>query len=280
MNSAMVKDELGDTIDIHLGGSDLIFPHHENEIAQSEAANGKKLANYWLHNGMVNVNGQKMSKSLKNFKTIRELIKSGISPMTLRYFVMTVNYRKPLDFTEEALRSASEAWKNINIALSFMDITKGALMSIDKNESIEEKYKETISFELSQKKLKFSDALGNDLNTAGAIAIIYDLAKPLKNFLNQFQRVESFEIDLNEKFFLLENFKTLEELTEVLGLKKEDLVIESKIKEEEILSLINERLVAKKEKNYEKADEIRNSLKEKGIELIDQSKEITTWIRV
>ena len=153
-------------------------------------------------------------------------------------------------------------------------------MSIDKNESIEEKYKETISFELSKKKLKFSDALGNDLNTAGAIAIIYDLAKPFKNFLNQFQRVESFEIDLNEKIFLLENFKTLKELTEVLGLKKEDLVIERKIKEEEIISLINERLVAKKEKNYGKADEIRNSLKEKGIELIDQSKEITTWIRV
>ena len=278
--SAMVKDELGDTIDIHLGGSDLIFPHHENEIAQSEAANGKKLANYWLHNGMVNVNGQKMSKSLKNFKTIRELIKSGISPMTLRYFVMTVNYRKPLDFTEEALRSASEAWKNINKALSFMDITKGAFISIDKYVSIEEKYKETITFELSQKKLKFSDALGNDLNTAGAIAIIYDLAKPLKNFLNQFQRVESFEINLNEKFFLMENFKTLIELTQVLGLKKEDEVIEKKIEEKEISLLINERLKAKKEKNYAKADEIRNLLKEKGIELIDQSKEITKWIRV
>ena len=278
--SAMVKDELGDTIDIHLGGSDLIFPHHENEIAQSEAANGKKLANYWLHNGMVNVNGQKMSKSLKNFKTIRELIKSGISPMTLRYFVMTVNYRKPLDFTEEALRSASEAWKNINKALSFMDITKGAFSSIDKYVSIEEKYKETITFEVSQKKLKFSDALGNDLNTAGAIAIIYDLAKPLKNFLNQFQRVESFEINLNEKFFLVENFKTLKELTEVLGLKKEDEVIEKKIEEKEISLLINERSNAKKEKNYAKADEIRNLLKEKGIELIDQSKEITKWIRV
>jgi cysteinyl-tRNA synthetase len=276
----MVKDELGDTIDIHLGGSDLIFPHHENEIAQSEAANGKKLANYWLHNGMVNVNGQKMSKSLKNFKTIRELIKSGISPMTLRYFVMTVNYRKPLDFTEEALRSASEAWKNINVALSFMDLTKGAFKSIDKNESIEEEYKEKISFDLSQKKFQFSEALGNDLNTAGAIAIIYDLAKPLKNFLNQFQRVEGFEIDLNEKFFLLENFKTLEKLTEVLGLKKEVLVKESKIKEEEISMLVNERLKAKMEKNYAKADEIRNLLKEKGIELIDQSKEITTWIRV
>ena len=193
---------------------------------------------------------------------------------------MTVNYRKPLDFTEEALRSASEAWKNINIALSFMDITKGAFISIDKYVSIEEKYKETINFDLSQKKLKFSDALGNDLNTAGAIAIIYDLAKPLKNFLNQLQRAESFEIDLNEKFHLNENFKTLKELTEVLGLKKEALVIERKIKEEEISSLINERLKAKMEKNYAKADEIRNLLKEKGIELIDQSKEITTWIRV
>ena len=278
--SAMVKDELGDTIDIHLGGSDLIFPHHENEIAQSEAANDKKLANYWLHNGMVNVNGQKMSKSLKNFKTIRELTNSGISPMTLRYFVMTVNYRKPLDFTEEALKSAAEAWKNINIALSFIDITKGTFISIDKNEFIEEKYKETINYELSRKKLKFTEALGNDLNTAGAIAIIYDLAKPLKNFLNQFQRVESFEINLNEKFYLLENFKTLEELTEVLGLKKEDAVIESAINEEEIVLLIDERLEAKKKKNYAKADEIRNSLKAKGIELIDQSAEITTWIRI
>ena len=278
--SAMVKDELGDTIDIHLGGSDLIFPHHENEIAQSESANGKKLANYWLHNGMVNVNGQKMSKSLKNFKTIRELIKSGISPMTLRYFVMTVNYRKPLDFTEEALKSAAEAWRNINIALSFADNIKDTSISFDKNEFIDEKYKEIINSELSQKKIKFNEALCNDLNTSGAIAIIYDLAKPLKNFLNQFQRVENFKINLNEKFFLLENFKTLAELTEVLGLKKEDTVIEIKIKEEEISSLINERLEAKKEKNYAKADEIRNFLKEKGIELIDQSKEITTWIRV
>ena len=200
--------------------------------------------------------------------------------MTLRYFVLTVNYRKPLDFTEEALRSASEAWKNINIALSFMDITKDAFISIDKYASVEEKYKETINFELSQKKLKFSDALGNDLNTAGAIAIIYDLAKPLKNFLNQFQRVESLEVNLNDKFFLMENFKTLKELSEVLGLKKEDVVIERKIEEEEISLLVNKRLEAKKEKNYAKADKIRNLLKGKGIELIDQSKEITKWIRV
>ena len=281
--SAMVKDELGETIDIHLGGSDLIFPHHENEIAQSESANGKKLANYWLHNGMVNVNGQKMSKSLKNFKTIRELIKSGISPMTLRYFVLTVNYRKPLDFTEESLKSAAEAWKNINLALSLIEISKESTISFNQNEQnelIEEKYRETVYDEISQKKQKFVDSLSNDLNTAGAIAIIYELAKPLKNFINQLQRLNNVEINSNKKFFLFEHFITLKELTEVLGLKKEVALIDNKIDEEQILSLINERLEAKKIKNYEKADNIRNFLKGKGIELIDQSPEKTTWIKI
>ena len=281
--SAMVKDELGETIDIHLGGSDLIFPHHENEIAQSESANGKKLANYWLHNGMVNVNGQKMSKSLKNFKTIRELIKSGISPMTLRYFVLTVNYRKPLDFTEESLKSAAEAWKNINLALSLIEISKESTISFNQNEQnelIEEKYRKTVYDEISQKKQKFVDSLSNDLNTAGAIAIIYELAKPLKNFINQLQRLNNVEINSNKKFFLFENFITLKELTEVLGLKKEVALIDNKIDEEQILSLINERLEAKKIKNYEKADNIRNFLKGKGIELIDQSPEKTTWIKI
>ena len=281
--SAMVKDELGETIDIHLGGSDLIFPHHENEIAQSESANGKKLANYWLHNGMVNVNGQKMSKSLKNFKTIRELIKSGISPMTLRYFVLTVNYRKPLDFTEESLKSAAEAWKNINLALSLVEISKESTISFNQNEQnelIEEKYRETVYDEISQKKQKFVDSLSNDLNTAGAIAIIYELAKPLKNFINQLQRLNNVEINSNKKLFLFEHFITLKELTEVLGLKKEVALIDNKIDEEQILSLINERLEAKKIKNYEKADNIRNFLKGKGIELIDQSPEKTTWIKI
>ena len=281
--SAMVKDELGDTIDIHLGGSDLIFPHHENEIAQSEAANGKKLANYWLHNGMVNVNGQKMSKSLKNFKTIRELIKSGISPMTLRYFVLTVNYRKPLDFTEESLKSASEGWKNINTALALEEITKDSILSINKkleNEFIEEIYKKNINNELNIKKLKFIEALNNDLNTAAAVAIIYELARPLKNFINQFQRINNLEINLNEKFSLHQSFKMLQELTGVLGLKKEERIKESTIQEDEIKYLINERLKAKKKKDFAEADKIRNLLKEKGIELIDQSQEITTWLKI
>ena len=109
----MVLQELGETIDIHLGGSDLIFPHHENEIAQSEIANGKKLATYWLHNGMVNVRGQKMSKSLGNFTTIRDLLKGGVSAMTLRLFILQAHYRKPLDFTSKSIEAASIGWERL-----------------------------------------------------------------------------------------------------------------------------------------------------------------------
>jgi len=125
--SAMVRQELGDTIDLHLGGADLIFPHHENEIAQSEAASGKPLAHYWLHNGMVNVGGEKMSKSLGNFTTIRSLLASGVSAMTLRFFVLQAHYRKPLDFVATALEAAATGWKGLNAALTLGDRHGAAL---------------------------------------------------------------------------------------------------------------------------------------------------------
>lgn len=122
--SAMIHQEFGGTIDIHLGGADLIFPHHENEIAQSEVANREPLARYWLHNGMVNVGGEKMSKSLGNFVTIRGLLASGVNPMALRVFVLQANYRKPLDFTSEALEAASLGWGKLNAALG-LGVTLG-----------------------------------------------------------------------------------------------------------------------------------------------------------
>jgi cysteinyl-tRNA synthetase len=115
----MVRDRLGDTIDIHAGGADLIFPHHENEIAQSEAVTGKPLANYWLHNGMVKVDGEKMSKSLGNFITIRQLLDRGVDPMAVRLFVMMAQYRKPIDFTVDAILAATNGWHTIKEALLF-----------------------------------------------------------------------------------------------------------------------------------------------------------------
>ncbi|MEO0760169.1 MAG: cysteine--tRNA ligase, partial [Cyanobacteria bacterium J06648_16] len=121
--SAMVRDRLGSTIDIHVGGADLQFPHHENEIAQSEAATGQPLATYWMHNGMVNVDGTKMSKSLGNFTTIRNLLDApeGPSPMAVRMFVMQSQYRMPLDFTEQAILAAKNGWATLNEGLCFGD---------------------------------------------------------------------------------------------------------------------------------------------------------------
>ncbi|MFM9159277.1 MAG: class I tRNA ligase family protein, partial [Dolichospermum sp.] len=117
--SAMVRDRLGDTIDIHAGGADLIFPHHENEIAQSEAVTGKPLDNYWLHNGMVKVDGEKMSKSLGNFITIRQLLDRGIHPMAVRLFVLMAQYRKPIDFTDDAILAATNGWHTLKEGLLF-----------------------------------------------------------------------------------------------------------------------------------------------------------------
>jgi cysteinyl-tRNA synthetase len=117
--SAMIRHQLGETIDIHGGGGDLVFPHHENEIAQSEGAHDHPLANYWLHNGMVTVNGEKMSKSLGNFTTIRDLLGGGVSPMAIRLFVLTAQYRKPIDFNDEAIKSAESSWQTIKEGLLF-----------------------------------------------------------------------------------------------------------------------------------------------------------------
>ncbi len=180
--SAMIRDRLGDSIDIHMGGSDLIFPHHENEIAQSEAVTGHPLARYWMHNGMVNVGGEKMSKSLGNFTTIRQLLDApdAPDPMAVRLFLLQGQYRKPVDFTDAAIAAAKNGWQTLSEGLLFghdygakvgwtdvedADFSNPAAMRINRD---------------SPAVQQFQTVMDDDFNTAGALAVLFDLAKDLR----------------------------------------------------------------------------------------------------
>ena len=285
--SAMVREELGDIIDIHLGGADLVFPHHENEIAQSECLTGKDLARYWLHNGMVNVQGQKMSKSLGNFTTIRGLLEKGISPMTLRLFVLQAHYRKPLDFTEAALEAASAGWKGLNAALSLGNYFQNAfssdeLLNLD-NKAIDSN-QESNSDTVSSYKSRFIEAMDDDLNTSSALSILFEIARPLRSMANRFERGDVKNLDFDEKFEVYKKWKSLKDLSEVLGFvvegNKKALTLDDKfINKDSIEKAIQKRKEAKLNKDYESADRIREDLKSKGIELIDGANNKTDWIR-
>ncbi|MEX0588555.1 MAG: cysteine--tRNA ligase [Cyanobium sp.] len=263
--SAMVREELGDTIDIHLGGADLIFPHHENEIAQSEAATGHELARYWLHNGMVNVDGQKMSKSLGNFTTIRALLDSGVSAMTLRLFTLQAHYRKPLDFTAEALDAAATGWKGLNAAL-------GLAASVPP----------TVADPLPSARERFIAAMDDDLNTSAALAVLFELAKPLRSLANRLERGDASAAGEAASPALAAQGKLLLELAGVLGLNGE---VEAAAPtpgspdDAHIQAQIEARLAAKADRNFEEADRIRNILKAQGIELIDRPGGVTEWLR-
>ena len=268
--SAMVREELGETIDIHLGGADLIFPHHENEIAQSEAATGKPLAKYWLHNGMVNVGGEKMSKSLGNFTTIRALLGSGVSPMTLRLFVLQAHYRKPLDFTSEALEAAATGWKGLNSALG---LNPGPRLA-------------ELSPELSDARERFIAAMDDDLNTSAALAVLFEVAKPLRALANRLERGDAAAASDIAAPATQQKAALLHELAGVLGLKAETSATagpaaggSSGPSDAEIGALIEQRRVAKAAKDFGTADQIRAQLLEVGIELIDKPGGLTDWIR-
>jgi len=284
--SAMVREELGDTIDIHLGGADLVFPHHENEIAQSETATGKELAHYWLHNGMVNVGGQKMSKSLGNFTTIRALLDSGVSPMTLRLFTLQAHYRKPLDFTAEALDAAATGWKGLNAALGLAgDITAPeanaeAIAGTDDRPPA-----------LAAARERFAAAMDDDLNTSAALAVLFELAKPLRALANRIERGDAAARAEAATPELAAQAALLQELAEVLGLQHEaaqaqqqaggsgDTTGASGPSDAEIEAQIEARKAAKAAKDFAAADGIREALKAQGIELIDKPGGITEWLR-
>jgi cysteinyl-tRNA synthetase len=268
--SAMVREELGDTIDIHLGGADLIFPHHENEIAQSEAASGHPLARYWLHNGMVNVGGQKMSKSLGNFTTIRALLDSGISPMTLRLFTLQAHYRKPLDFSADALEAAATGWKGLNAALGLAStLTLGGAPACPPA--------------LAASRQRFAAAMDDDLNTSAALAVLFELAKPLRALANRLERGDTSAAEEARAPELVDQGQLLLDLAGVLGLQSETEAKTSSTSpgpsDAEIQAQIDQRQDAKASRDFAKADAIRDGLRAQGIELIDRPGGITEWLR-
>jgi cysteinyl-tRNA synthetase len=281
--SAMARQELGETIDLHLGGADLIFPHHENEIAQSEAATGKALARYWLHNGMVNVGGEKMSKSLGNFTTIRALLASGVSPMTLRLFVLQAHYRKPLDFTTAALDAAATGWKGLNAALS-LGVRHGAALGWDGAPAPPAPPPADppadLPAELAASQERFLAAMEDDLNTAAALGELFDLARPLRALAHQLRNQEEPTASQRQ---LEPRWQLLVELAGVLGLVVEELEpappAEATLDAEAIEALVERRKAAKASRDFQEADRIRADLREQGVELVDKPGGVTIWIR-
>ena len=242
--SAMIREELGETIDIHLGGADLIFPHHENEIAQSEAANGVKLARYWLHNGFVTVGEEKMAKSLGNFTTIRDLIGSGISPMAIRLFVLQAHYRKPIDFNSGAMIPAINGWKVLNAALGFGRQMESNLI---------------LNSELGESRDRFISALNDDLNTSVAIGELFFLARPIVSAGDENREI-------------INRWGLLCELAGILGLVHEVSTPQKPKSDDvqpEIQAMIERRNLARANGDYEEADRIRELLKNEGVVISD-----------
>ncbi len=276
--SAMVRDRLGETIDIHVGGADLQFPHHENEIAQSEAATGQPLATYWMHNGMVNVDGTKMSKSLGNFTTIRGLLDApdGPDPMAIRMFVMQAQYRMPLDFTEEAIIAATKGWATLNEGLNF-GTQYGDQLGWRSHSSSQ---LDTQSIALDETAFnQFQASMDDDFNTPGAVAVLFGLAKELQRQGNLIVHEGQPDAD---PAALEQQWQTLVQLAEVLGLEAQaisSVASVDEISDTDVETLIAQRTAAKQSKNYAESDRIRANLGAKGITLIDKPGGVTIWHR-
>ena len=257
--SVMSKRYLGETIDIHAGGEDLIFPHHENEIAQSEAANGEPFAHYWMHNGFLNIDNKKMSKSLGNFFTVRDIAEK-YDLQVLRFFMLNAHYRSPLNFSAELMEAAKAGLDRIKTAVSDLSFKK---KNSDKRELSEEEagmLKEAEGF-----KQRFNEAMDDDLNTADAISVIFELVK--------FANTSSKEGCSAAYAAGLKGLIT--ELSGVLGLIVEE---KEEILDSDIEALINERQEARKNKDFKRADEIRDELLSRGIVLKD-TREGVKWER-
>ncbi|OIK12046.1 cysteine--tRNA ligase [Bacillus sp. MUM 13] len=255
--SAMVRKYLGDTIDIHAGGQDLAFPHHENEIAQSEAMTGKTFANYWMHNGYINIDNEKMSKSLGNFVLVHDIIKKH-DPNVLRFFMLSVHYRHPINYSEELLENMNAAMDRLKT--SYQNL-KHRLNSSDGLTANNEEWLQNIS-EFHEQFLKEMD---DDFNTANAISVLFELSKQANYYL----------MEKNTDKKVIEAFiSEFETLFGILGLTLE----EEALLDEEIEALIQQRIQARKDRNFKLSDEIRDRLKDMDI-ILEDTPQGTRWKR-
>ena len=256
--SVMAKSILGETIDIHSGGEDLQFPHHENEIAQSETLSKKPFANYWLHNGMITVDNKKMSKSEGNFFTIKDVAKE-YDLEVLRFFLLSSQYRSPINFSREVMDHMKHGLERIYNGKNNLEYL------LESKEDTPSPDDDKLLIEVEKFKNEFVKAMEDDLNTADAIASIFELVKYTNTNFDKNTSKEVVKRALN----------VLMELTKVLGiLSKKDEILE-----DEILDLISKRNKAREEKDYKLSDEIRDSLKEKGI-ILEDAKDGVKWKRV
>jgi cysteinyl-tRNA synthetase len=255
--SAMARKYLGDTIDIHAGGQDLTFPHHENEIALSEALTGKPFANYWMHNGYININNEKMSKSLGNFVLVHDILKK-IDPQVLRFFMLSVHYRHPINFSEEVIESAKSGLDRLRT--SYINLKHRLESSTNLTHNDEEWLKKIEGFRQS-----FIQEMDDDFNTANAISVLFDMAKQANLYLQEKNTSEQ----IIRKF--LTEFETL---FAVLGLTLQEEVL----LDEEIEKLIEKRNEARKNRDFALADKIRDELKAKNI-ILEDTPQGTRWKR-
>ena len=256
--SEMSKKYIGDTIDIHAGGEDLIFPHHENEIAQSEACNDEKFANYWMHNGFLNINNKKMSKSAGNFFTVRE-IGEKYPLQVIRFFMLSAHYRTPLNFSDTLVESAKTGLDRI---LTAIDLCR-EMAAKEETGSLSVEEKEHFA-KVEALVKKFEDAMEDDFNTADAVSAIFEIVRESNS------TVKDFSADYAKKVL-----NVFEDLCGVLGI---ETTKEEEILDEEIEKLIEERQAARKNKDFARADEIRDQLLEQGIILKD-TREGVKWSR-
>ena len=257
--SEMSKKYLGEQIDIHAGGEDLIFPHHENEIAQSEAANGKPFARYWMHNGFLNIDNRKMSKSLGNFFTVRE-ISEKYDLQVLRFFMLSAHYRSPLNFSAELMESAKSGLERIVTAAENLKYLSEKAQTDKMTEDEKTKAEKAQEFTDS-----FERAMDDDFNTADAVSAVFELVK----FINTTADENS------SKEYLVSLSDRLHKLTDVLGIIVDR---EKEILDEDIEALIQERQAARKERNFARADQIRDELLARGI-ILEDTREGVKWKR-